>query len=624
MSNNVRGPTSALTEFLRASGITPTTVARRAATRAQQQAAAGPSGTQVDDAVGAEPSETRSAPSGRRTRTRSATAAGYNSDDLDADDDAAQEEEEKPAVKKRKLTKAAEAKLKAKEKAKTKGKAKGKKGADEDEDDSEEEEEDAYNALSKMWSGTGASPAKPPVGNFEDCAKCEKQFTVTKYTMAANPGPGFLCHQCAKASGSDPFKKPAVPKRRKAPADKRSVVNFEERRFPTLVSMCIQLITKHIDDVEALGDIGTMNVDAISKALSKNRGLTPQNATLFYNITNTALTLYDATNLPSPALTTLAHLNPNLTTLRLDFCGHLDDPAMNILSTGLPALTSLELLGPFLVRTAAWKDFFTSHPALTAFRITQSPRFDIECMRVLVDSCGQGLEALRLREVGKLDDAFCAEVARIAGMQGEDKKLVEIDLADPSLSCSEDAIIEMLEATGASLRMLNLSKHDLLSDVFLEQGLGAYTRVLEHLTLSHLPLLTDAGVGAFFGSWANQPLTSLDLARNAELGNEALLGILGHSGKRLEVLNINGWKDVDEKALRWVGKMAPELRRVDVGWCREVDDFLLRDWMVGDGKGIPGCAKLREIKVWGCNKVTAKCPKKSGVSIFGVESHSVS
>jgi DNA repair protein RAD7 len=73
-----------------------------------------------------------------------------------------------PAAKKRKLTKAAEAKLKAKEKANAKGKK---------EDDDENSEDDAYNALSKsMW--TNSSPSKPPVGNFENCAQCEKQFTV--------------------------------------------------------------------------------------------------------------------------------------------------------------------------------------------------------------------------------------------------------------------------------------------------------------------------------------------------------------------------------------------------------------------------------------------------------------
>jgi DNA repair protein RAD7 len=35
----------------------------------------------------------------------------------------------------------------------------------------------------------------------------------------------------------------------------------------------MKLITKHIDDIEAFGDIGAMNMDAISKALSKARAL---------------------------------------------------------------------------------------------------------------------------------------------------------------------------------------------------------------------------------------------------------------------------------------------------------------------------------------------------------------
>ena len=59
--------------------------------------------------------------------------------------------------------------------------------------------------------------------------------------MASSSGTGFLCHQCAKAGGVDPFKKPAVPKKRKAPEEKRNVTKFEERRFPTLVNICIQV-----------------------------------------------------------------------------------------------------------------------------------------------------------------------------------------------------------------------------------------------------------------------------------------------------------------------------------------------------------------------------------------------
>lgn len=70
--------------------------------------------------------------------------------------------------------------------------------------------------------------------------------TQTKYTLAANPPPGYLCHQCAKASGADPFKKPAAPKKRRPAAERREVISFEERRFPTLASLCIEVII-HLD-----------------------------------------------------------------------------------------------------------------------------------------------------------------------------------------------------------------------------------------------------------------------------------------------------------------------------------------------------------------------------------------
>ena len=174
-----------------------------------------------------------------------------NSDNLD-------EEEESPSrpQKKRKLTKKQEQKLKAAEKKKLK-----KKGAlDSD------ESEDEYTALSRgadrNKQRAAFSDMKPPVGNFETCARCEKQFTVvsasyhppclkmlntrallnqTKYTMAANPGPGWLCHTCAKASGADPFKKPTAPRRRAKPEERRKVVNFEQNEFPTLASLCINV-----------------------------------------------------------------------------------------------------------------------------------------------------------------------------------------------------------------------------------------------------------------------------------------------------------------------------------------------------------------------------------------------
>ncbi|KAJ7282784.1 RNI-like protein [Mycena rebaudengoi] len=565
MANNVRGPASALTEFLRSTGITATTIARRVATQ-----------TTTNGPAEAGPSTSRG-----RTRSNLPVDEGYASDDLD--------EPESPP-KKKKLSKAAEAKLKAK----------AKKRHEEDED---YEEEDAYTAPSK-------SAPKPPVGSFANCATCEKQFTVTKYTMAANPGPGFLCHPCAKASGTDPFKKPAAPRKRKTPAEKRTVVHFEERSFPSLVSICIDVIARHIDDVEAFGDIGAINMEAISKALSKTRRLTSENAPLFYGAQNEKLALYDATNLLPAAFTTLGQLNPNLTTLRLDFCGPLNDAVMSSWTNSFPMLHSVQLLGPFLVREAAWIAFFQAHPNMQEFLITQSPRFSLACLTALLASSETTLRRLALREVGQLSDEFLPLLATLS-------ELTYLDLAEPAASCTDEAVVGLLAAVGASLVHLDLSGHSLLTDEALTDGIAAYARSLSALVLADLPALTDAGVAAFFSALTeNPPLLRVDLARNHELAGAALDALLAHSSKALQELSINGWKDVDEQALNGIERCW-DLRRLDVGWCRCMDDFVVK-------RVLGGCQALVEVKVWGCGRVEGRWGEtRRGVRVHGVESESV-
>lgn len=595
--NNVRGPTSALTEFLRESGITPTTIARRARTRVSQlQQEAGPSNTVPEQGENADTPALETREEG----------AAYDSDNLDEEDSS------EPAAKKRKVSKASESKNK-------KGKGKAKKGKKGDDDaDYQDSGEDAYTALSKMWKG---DLPKPPVGSFEKCIKCQKQFTVTQYTLAADPPPGWLCHMCAKASGNDPFKKPAAPRKRKAPADKRVVVNFEERKFPSLASVCIELISKHIDDIEALGDVGGINMDAIAKAISRNRSLTPHNAPLFYDSEQTHLTLYDVTNLTPPALCTLAAFNRNLTHLRLDLCGRIDDTVIDVWSTGFPSLVRVELLGPFLVRAAGWKKFFKAHTTLEGFLITQSPRFDLECMQVLVESCS-GLKELRLKEIGKITDAFLELLKPLAGT------LVSLDLSYPSdpEALSERALIDLMRAVGASLTHLDLSGNVDIGDAFLFQGLKPHARRLTSLTLARTPDLTDAGVVEFFDTWPaaaekdgeapNPPLSVIDLSRNHRLTGDALLALLKHSGLSLTDLNINGWKETSQEALVQIAEYAQDLQKLDAGWCREVDDWVIKDLL-------QKCDRLEEINIWGCQRLTQSCTRKRGVNIYGLELHNV-
>lgn len=202
--------------------------------------------------------------------------------------------------------------------------------------------------------------------------------------------------------------------------------------------------------------------------------------------------------------------------------------------------------------------------------------------------------------------------------------LTYLDLGYPATSMSEDALVELMSAVGKGLTHLDLSGHTLLTDTFLIDGIKAHTLVLTELALSNVPLLTDEGVAEFFDTWAtkdeddsllsNPPLTTLDLSRNANLSSSALIAILSHSGKTLTHLNINGWKTVSEESLNKIPTKAKELRWLDVGWCREMDNFVMKAIM-------ERCEKVKEVKVWGCNRLTENCPRKRNVNIYGVEAH---
>jgi DNA repair protein RAD7 len=295
----------------------------------------------------------------------------------------------------------------------------------------------------------------------------------------------------------------------------------------------------------------------------------------------------------------------------------------------------------------------------------------------LIEEC-QSLNDLRLKEM-KVDDDWLREI-------GESNALKALDLSSPATSCSEDALVGMLCAIGPRLSALNLSSHESVTDGFLEDGLGKWTGSLERLSLVGCPELTDRAVSRLFNAWAgggdvdgtdsqqaalspeqvdapvrlwnrrsrragpqrsqkpkttaknvdapschNVPLVAIEMGRNHLLGSRSLISILQHSGTRLESLSMNGWKEVTVESLQELGNYGQELRKLDVGWCRNVDDFVLAGWVgihipiEGSDRTTNGsCLKLNEIKVWGCNRVTGKFPIRVSESRVDVKWHSPS
>lgn len=348
---------------------------------------------------------------------------------------------------------------------------------------------------------------------------------------------------------------------------------------------------------------------------------TSDNAALFYNEENTDLTLYDATSklfdtvcdqwtyfglaaLTPAAFNDLARRNPFLTNLRLDFCGRIDDSVMDTWATFFPNLQRIELLGPFLVRVPGWKTFFQTHTRLEGFLITQSPRFDLECTQVMVENC-KNIKELRLNEIGKMEDAILEELKKYGD------QLTYLELARPSVheALSESALVDLMSAVGKNLTHLNLENNVNLTDGFLYQGLKPHARNLETLILRLVSELTDAGVAEFFNTWStavkdpNPPLFHLDFARNYNLADKALEALLRHSSKEVTHLDINGWKATSREALSTIATQCPELQKLDMGWCRELDDGVVQEVL-------EKCGKIREIKVWGCQRISLQCPRK--------------
>lgn len=295
------------------------------------------------------------------------------------------------------------------------------------------------------------------------------------------------------------------------------------------------------------------------------------------------------------AFCTLASLNPNLESLKIEYCGRINDDAVKFWSEHLPLLKRLELLGPFLVKSEGWQTLFAGLTHLTGFLITQSPQFDLGCMASLASHC-PNLSELRLREIGKINDDFLIHIASF-------KALTKLDLSKPGTSLSTGAVVNLLKAVGPTLTHLNLTKNTELTDEIFTEGLIPNTRVLTELILGELPEITDAGVAAFFENTENNPLTRISFWRDQMLTDDALSAIIKHSGQALVDLNINSWKAVSSEALGGIGEHCKALVNLDIGFCREVDGFVIKAI-------IEGCENIKDIAVHGCNHLTDNCPKK--------------
>ncbi|KAJ1980761.1 UV-damaged DNA-binding protein rad7 [Dimargaris verticillata] len=419
---------------------------------------------------------------------------------------------------------------------------------------SDSEDDDFRPGPSQPSSSSRPNPKNKTGNRMLFCDKCKCRFLL-RGSDAWAPGPK-LCAPCQRStqkqsSGAAPAPRRARKKRR---AQKQNI-GFEQHQGPlSLVNQCIQLIGKHIHDVESLGDIGETNMDKISRIISKRRELSPESLLLFLRPDNERLCLYDSTRLPPTSLAQIAYVCPYLTHLHLDFCGRMDDRTLDLFAQNLPGLQSFHAHGTFLTTDAAFARFLTARgPQLESFSLSQVPKFSREGMLALVQTARR-LTSLRLESCERVDDDSLLLLADPAVSTLD--QLEHLDLSRPgaatvvgavhsTYNLQDEVIVRIVQQFGPGLRVLNLNGCHTLTDCVLNDGILLCCPRIEMLGLSECTGLTEEGLVRFFVQWKDRypidtGLSRLDLSRCYQATDRVVQALVYHSGPALEDLNLNG------------------------------------------------------------------------------------
>lgn len=459
------------------------------------------------------------------------------------------------------------------------------------------------------------------IGSVDFCAACRKRFSVTQYTHHTEKG--GVCHKCKdlilngrknvnnKTTGvrgitrtdASPSESPAPAKRSKA-RRKPNQLMFEKTRLPTLQSMCINIIADNIEDVEGLIGIANQNMDSISKSISKNRRLNSQTVNLFLQSSAKELTFYDCSALDSDVLASIPAFCPFIESINLQLCGMLDNTSIDAWSKKCKNLRKVELYGPFLVRVDAWHRFFQAiGERLTTFKIRESPRFDKGCCEKLVEHCPNVTE-LGLAQIGPLN-GDCLSVLKAYAHQ-----LTYLDISDPGVSApgvppkglEDDAVIEMLKATGPRLMHLNISRNADLTSRTLLDGILANCISLQKLHVIEMhaeEILPEHWVSLFQGlkERGAAKLTHINLERCSAVNDSVIEALIDYCGANLVELNLNSCDKITESGFKQIAQNCRSLKKLDVGFCRAVDDAIVTDM-------INNIRDLQEIWLFSCNRIT--------------------
>ncbi|QID80502.1 UV-damaged DNA-binding protein rad7 [Saccharomyces pastorianus] len=374
-----------------------------------------------------------------------------------------------------------------------------------------------------------------------------------------------------------------------------------------------KLVFNRLRDV--LGGVSTANLNNLAKALSKNRALNDHTLQLFLKTDLTKLTFNDCSKVSFDGYKTLAIFSPHLTKLSLQMCGQLNNESLLYIAEKLPNLKALYLDGPFLINEDTWENFFaTMKDRLEEFHISNTHRFTDKSLSNLLINCGSTLASLGL---SRLDSV--SNYALLPQYLMNDKfHTLSIEYPLNEEYVNDEIVINILGQVGSTLRKLVLNGCVELTDSMIINGLTAFIPEkcqLEVLSLEELDQITTDSLVYFFSKVELNKLKECSFRRCLQLGDMAVIELLLNGAKdSLTSLSFNSLKELTKDA--FVTLTCPDLTYIDLGFVRCVDDSIIQ--LLGEQN-----PKLSVIDVFGDNLVTENAKTRPGLTLIGRQSDSI-
>ncbi|KAI0977501.1 hypothetical protein F4678DRAFT_468647 [Xylaria arbuscula] len=573
----IRGPQSALTDFLASQNISAARI--RADAEARRAAAAADNPTSNTPAT-EESQQAREEEDGSDVviSSRSARAAARRAADQ-----------------KRKKQQDAIAKIK-----KSKEYMKRKRDAD------GESDEDFAHALFN-------EKLAPLPGQMSNCETCGKRFTVTPYTRSGPDG-GLLCNPCGQKVSKDEDANMKQKKKRgpvpKGGAGRRKIQSriLDGEYYvgaKPLMTLCIETLTKNIHLADDLGDLPPLVIDRIARLLSKSRLLDPHTVNLFLRPHHEVLKVYDAARLKSNDFIRMFQLLPRLRRLKLRSAIQFTDKVMEFLLTRNIALESIYIHGANLLTEDMWAKYLKQKGQhLKELHVYYTDRhFSDKSVDVLSSAC-PNLTRLKICHNQEVSDEGIKYTGRLD------------QLEHLSLQCikktTTDAYVDVIRHIGQHLQTFSIKKVSEVDDRLLD-AIHENCTNLSKLRITDSEYMTDAGFARLFRGWGNKQLSFLDLEKCRHVDaakprdNEHMVGfcsegfeaLMEHSGTGLQHLNLHACRHISLESFEKVfasDKCYSQLRFLEISFCENVNDFVV-------GSIFRSCPNLKDLNVFGCMKV---------------------